>query len=114
MQQKWISAGFPSDMEKAASNDDAAEYELPSNFDMRVLDDVRADMLHALENGQLAVSAASIDRISTLSIQLLLSAGRMANETGASFSIRNPSEAFIASVKMLGLLEELEKWMDEE
>lgn len=87
--------------------------DLPSVFDMRVLDDMREELMAALENGDLTVNASSIDRISTLSIQLLLSAGKSASQSGSSFSIQEPSEAFIASVKMLGLLEELEKWMIE-
>lgn len=70
---------------------------------------VDADMaVHLLESllerkhGAIAIDASRVRQLSTLSVQVLLSARKRWNRGRLAFSITNPSAAFQEGVKLLG------------
>jgi anti-anti-sigma regulatory factor len=79
-----------------------------------VLDALAADeLLAALRGcaGAAALDAASVERLSTNAVQVLIAASREGTPDAPRFRLRNPSPALAAGFAELGLAEHLESWV---
>ncbi|MGB0681738.1 MAG: Hpt domain-containing protein [Magnetovibrionaceae bacterium] len=87
---------------------EVVELILPAQQDPESLGRFRDEMRAALGAGaDLRVSAAEVDRLSTLTAQLLLSADQSAQAAGRSFEICNPNKTYMETIELLGLASRL-------
>jgi anti-anti-sigma regulatory factor len=84
---------------------------LPQVLDLVQARELRDDMVRLLAQGTLVLDAGAVERMSTPSLQVLLAAGRAADDAGGGFQIVNASEGFRAAVADLGLEAEFKNWM---
>ena len=72
------------------------------------LRDTMATLLHG---DGVVLDASAVERMSTPCTQVLLAAGRAAEQAGLSFVILNASTAFRTALADLGLQPEFSKWV---
>lgn len=72
-----------------------------------VLDGAYAKVLHEelLKRGKqpLAIDASCVDRIGTLSLQVLMAASAAWRAAGQPLVVTSPSDAFLAALRLLGI-----------
>lgn len=76
---------------------------LPEIIDLDAIDGIRDQLIDALEEGPVTVSAAAVERVSTNALLLLVSAAETARRHNFEFAIEAPSAAMSAAVERLGL-----------
>lgn len=76
---------------------------LPRVVDLDALDDIRDELLEALQAGPVAVSAEAVERISTNALFMLLSAAETAQRAKFTLSIETASAPVRAAIEKLGL-----------
>jgi anti-anti-sigma regulatory factor len=76
---------------------------LPAIVDLDALDPIRDELVDALEAGEVTVKCASVERVATNALFMLLSAAETARRSNYAFQVVEPSEAFRAAVSRLGL-----------
>ena len=80
-------------------------------LDIRAAEPLKDVLRKALSKGKpLAVDAASIERMSTPCIQVLIAAATAMKDTDTAFTLMSPSDAFIDSFNELGLFPVLKQW----
>ncbi len=80
-------------------------------LDIRAAEPLKDVLRKALSKGKpLAVDAASIERMSTPCIQILIAAATAMKDTDTAFTLMSPSDAFIDSFNELGLFPVLKQW----
>jgi anti-anti-sigma regulatory factor len=76
---------------------------LPAVVDLDALDGVRDRLLEIIEAGPARVTGASVERIATNALLMLLSAARTAQRNGFGFEIAGPSAVMSTAIERLGL-----------
>lgn len=89
-----------------------AHHALPAVLDLTQAQTLRNTMLNLLAGGSVMLDAGDVDRMSTPCAQVILAAGRAANDAAVSFKIRNASVAFQKAFADLGLRREISNWMN--
>ena len=80
-------------------------------LDIRAAEPLKDVLRKALSKGKpLAVDAASIERMSTPCIQILIAAAAALKEADTNFTLMSPSDAFIDSFNELGLFPVHKQW----
>lgn len=74
---------------------------LPPRMDADAAVHLMEELL-AFKHDPISVDASDVQQMSTLCVQVLLSARRCWERDGLGFSVKNPSTAFRESVKLLG------------
>lgn len=77
--------------------------ELPAIVDLDTLDPIRDELIDAIDHGSVVVGAASVERVATNALFMLMSAAETARRNDTSFSVSAPSEQMIAAIDRLGL-----------
>jgi len=80
-----------------------AAIELPAIIDLDAIDAIRDQLADALDEGPVIVGGASVERVSTNGLLLLVSAAETARRNHFDFAIATPSAAMIAAIERLGL-----------
>ena len=82
----------------------AVRLDLGSSQTMQSAEDLHIALMEVAERAlPLVIEASSIERLSTVSVQLLLAAQRTLADRGSSLVVRRPSEAFLAAFRDLGI-----------
>lgn len=76
---------------------------LPPIVDLDALDDIRDELLQTIEHGPVVVSAASVERVATNALLMLMSAAETAQRNEFSFTVSEPSEPMVSAIERLGL-----------
>lgn len=76
---------------------------LPRIVDLDALDDIRETLLGALQVGPVEIDGQAVDRVSTNTLFMLLSAAETARQAKFTFTISKASEVMRASIEKLGL-----------
>jgi anti-anti-sigma regulatory factor len=76
---------------------------LPAVVDLDALDGVRDRLLEAIDAGPVTVSAAAVERVSTNTLFMLLSAAETARRNDFSFTLSAVSASLAAAIERLGL-----------
>lgn len=76
---------------------------LPAVIDLDSLDGIRDDLIDAIEEGPVTVSASGVERVSTNALLMLLSAAETARRNNFDFGIEQPSAVLTAAIARLGL-----------
>lgn len=76
---------------------------LPRVVDLDALDEIRDQLLGALDAGAVEVAGDAVERISTNALFMLLSAAQTAKRTRHAFSISKASGVLRGSIEKLGL-----------
>lgn len=85
--------------------------QLPQVLDLSLAQALRDRVAEGLRAGALTVDAGAVERVSTPCLQVLLAAGRAAEQAGTSYSIVNASDAFGSALADLGLRTAFSKWI---
>ncbi len=84
--------------------------DLPSVIDLDSMDNVREWLMSAMDEGDVELNAAPVQRVATNSLLMLVCAGQTAASFGVNFIISEPSEAFTDAVERLGFSEIFSKF----
>ena len=84
---------------------------LPELLDLQASESLRDTLFRSLGTGPLTLDAATVERMSTPCVQVLLAAGRTADSAATPFRILNASDAFQSAIADLGLRTEFDKWV---
>ncbi len=76
---------------------------LPTIVDLDALDQIRDELIDAVESGEVVVKAGAVERVATNALFMLLSAAESAKRNRFSFSISEPSAPFRAAIDRLGI-----------
>lgn len=76
---------------------------LPEIVDLDSLDNIRDQMLEAVEQGSVVVDAKAVERVATNALLMLLSAAESARRNAFSYEINNVSEPMASAIERLGL-----------
>ncbi len=79
--------------------------DLPSVIDLDSMDNVREWLIHAMDEGDVELNAAPVQRVATNALLMLISASQTAAKFDVKFVISEPSETFTEAVERLGLSE---------
>ncbi|MGJ8529932.1 STAS domain-containing protein [Maritalea sp.] len=79
------------------------QIKLPAIADIGAVDELRDEMLEALNNGDLEVNLEMVERVSTNALFMLLSAAQTAKNHNFKFLLSAPSEHFSNALETLGL-----------
>ena len=82
---------------------DSKIVDLPAVVDLDALDGVRDRLLEAIEEGSVTVSAAAVERVSTNTLFMLLSAAETARRNDFSFTLTSVSASLAGAIERLGL-----------
>ena len=82
---------------------DSKIVDLPAVVDLDALDGVRDQLLEAIELGPVTISAAAVERVSTNTLFMLLSAAETARRNDFSFTLSAVSASLAAAIERLGL-----------
>jgi anti-anti-sigma regulatory factor len=85
------------------SENSGQTFVLPDIVDLDALDDIGEKLLHAIEDGPVAIEASKVERVATNSLLMLLSAAETARRSNFAFSIEGASAPMLAAVSRLGL-----------
>ncbi len=78
--------------------------ELPSALDLRIAQALKSALLEALAKAKpLRIDAASVERMSTACIQILIAFAEAARQAGLSVAFHRPSASFMSAFDNLGL-----------
>jgi chemotaxis protein CheX len=77
-------------------------YSLPAVMDSTFARKLHADIL-TMRGAPVNVDAGSVERVSTLCLQVLLSAARTWQAEGLGFSVDQPSDSMKGAFKLLGM-----------
>ena len=77
--------------------------ELPAIADIGAVDELRDEMLDALNAGNLEINLEKVERVSTNALFMLLSAAQTARTHNFELLLSSPSEHFTNALKVLGL-----------
>jgi len=78
---------------------------LPAIVDLDAIDLVRDQLIEAIEHGPVEVDAASVERVATNALLMLMSAAESAKRYDFSFHVLNLSDPMTAAIARLGLSE---------
>ena len=96
---------------KLTTRKGTSRIDLGSVLDIRAAEPLKDVLRKALSKGKpLAVDVASIERMSTPCIQILIAAATSMKEADTAFTLLSPSDAFIDSFNELGLFPVLKQW----
>lgn len=76
---------------------------LPTIVDLDALDIVRDRLLDVIEHGPVTISAASVERVSTNALFMLLSAADTARRNNFELTITGTSPPMLSAIERLGL-----------
>ena len=76
---------------------------LPAVMDLDALDDVRDDLLAAIERGPVTLTGSAVERVSTNALLMLISAAETARRNDFAFAITAASAPMLAAIERLGL-----------
>lgn len=76
---------------------------LPAVVDLDAMDGVRDQLLDAVEAGPVTVDAASVERLSTNALLMLVSAAETARRNSFAFVVENASPPVLSAIDRLGL-----------
>jgi len=79
------------------------QIELPAIADIGAVDELREEMLEALNAGNLEINLAKVERVSTNALFMLLSAAKTASNHNYQLLLSAPSEHFSSALETLGL-----------
>ncbi len=79
------------------------QMKLPAVADIGAVDELRDEMVDALNNGDLEVSLEMVERVSTNALFMLLSAAQTAKNHNYKLLLSAPSEHFTNALETLGL-----------
>ncbi|MCF4097554.1 STAS domain-containing protein [Maritalea mediterranea] len=85
--------------------------EMPAVADTGVVDNMRDEMLDALNAGSLEIELSNVERVSTSALFMLLSAGEAARQHNYELRLSAPSEHFSSAVSTLGLEDAFDPFM---
>lgn len=77
--------------------------ELPAIADIGAVDELREEMIDALDVGNLEINLAKVERVSTNALFMLLSAAQTARSHNFELKLSSPSEHFSNALQVLGL-----------
>ncbi len=81
----------------------AKSFALPAICDLDALDTIRDGLIDLVERNSVAVSGRAVERVSTNTLLMLLSAAETARRNNFSFEITEASEAMLFAIGRLGL-----------
>ena len=81
---------------------DATTFELPAVLDLKATGPL-AEKFLGLRGQNVVIDASKVERVGTQCVQILLSAAATWKDDMAPLAIANPSDAFTAGLKLLGL-----------
>jgi anti-anti-sigma regulatory factor len=84
---------------------------LPEILDLQSSQSLRESLGQLFDCGKIQIDAAPVARLSTPCVQVLLAAGRAADNAAIPFKIVGSSDAFRAAIADLGLGAHFQKWM---
>lgn len=84
-------------------NVSARSVALPAVADLDAIETVRDELVAATAAGDVIVSAAAVERVSTNALLVLLSGAETARRNGFAFSLGATSQVFDGAVERLGL-----------
>lgn len=76
--------------------------DLPAIVDLDALDDVRDNLLEAIETGPIVVSGERVVRVSTNGLLMLASAADSARRNSFEFTLTKASEPMLSAIDRLG------------
>lgn len=76
---------------------------LPAVIDLDSLDSIRDDLIDAIEEGPVTITASAVERVSTNALFMLISAAETSRRNQFDFAIEQPSAALTAAIERLGL-----------
>jgi len=85
------------------SENSLQEVALPPIVDLDTLDSIRDRMIDAIEHGPVRVDGASVERVATNGLLMLLCAAQTAQQNKHDFAVVNLSEPMQSAVQRLGL-----------
>ena len=85
---------------------------LPAILDQRTVEAARDLLSEALAAGDVVVDAAGVERVNTVGLHLLLSAGETAREAGRRFVVSSPSAVVLDAISALGLGPRFSTWIE--
>lgn len=77
--------------------------DLPAIVDLDALDHVRDGLIDRVETGPVEIDASKVERVSTNSLFMLLSAAESSRRGGFNFAISGASAPMVAAIDRLGL-----------
>ena len=80
-----------------------ASFALPAVLDLTAALPLRDALLARLRDGDLAVQAEAVERVSTPCLQVLAAAAAMARQRGSEFKLDHPSTVLVEAIEDLGL-----------
>ena len=86
-----------------AQTSDSRSVTLPAIVDLDALDFVRDGLIEAVELGAVTVDASQVERVSTNTLFMLVSAAETAKRNSMGFEISGASAPITAAVERLGL-----------
>jgi len=87
------------------AEEEVQSVELPPIVDLDTLDPIRDQLIDAIDHGSVVVEAASVERVATNALLMLMSAAETAHRNDTGFSVSAPSEPMVAAIDRLGLSE---------
>jgi chemotaxis protein CheX len=100
-------------MSGLASGNDCASHQLdlPRELDMRAAAPLKSALAKTLEGGgAVVIEAASVERMSTACVQIMLAYVTTARKLGRPIVIRRPSATFVDAFTVLGLARVVNDW----
>lgn len=76
---------------------------LPTVVDLDALDSVRDRLLEAVDAGPVTVSGASVERVASNALLLLVSAAETARRNGFDLKVTKASAPMLSAIERLGL-----------
>lgn len=100
-----------SSAQKGSTTQEQSIYSLPSRVDISSINQIYDDLQSVVPGCQaFSCNAASVERITTPGVQLLLVAAQQLKNNNGTFSVIEPSEAFVRMVSDLGFSSQLNEW----
>jgi len=81
----------------------ATKIELPAIADIGAVDELRDEMIDALNSGDLEINLEKVERVSTNALFMLLSAAETAKSHNYKLQLSAPNENFSSALSTLGL-----------
>ena len=85
------------------SDTQSKQIDLPAIADIGAVDELRDEMLEALNAGDLEINLAHVERVSTNALFMLLSAAQTAKNHNYQLMLSAPSEHLYSALETLGL-----------
>lgn len=96
---------------KLTTRGKTATLALPEILDLSAAEPLKTALEKALAGGRsFKLNAKNVERLSTPCIQILIAAERAMKDAGISFTLTNPSDAFIETFNDLGVFSHLKQW----